>query len=222
MATGKVNRKRLLARSLAVLFIATVLGLPGCMGAMAQLLYVIKGHKVPAEYSGLEEQKVAVVCVSDASAYGPDTLTDTISRVVGLKLQTNVKKIDVIPPRKIQQWIDEHGWNESDFLALGQGVGADKVLAVEVGGYSIHEGATIYKGRADVKLTIFDINREGRVDYIFGPEYYEFPEMGRPAIQTNDRRFEAFYLAKLTDHIARRFYPHDMLDTVADDAMSMR
>ncbi len=194
----------------------------GCMGALAQMLYVVKGHKVPAEYNGLEGQKVAVVCVSDASAYGPDTLTDTISRVVGMKLQTNVKNVDIVPPHKVQQWIDETGWNEADFVALGRGVGADKVVAIEVGGYTIHEGATIYKGKSDLKVTILDVANDGRVDYLFGPEYYEFPTNGRPAIQTNERQFEAFYLAKLTEHIARRFYPHDRLDTVADDAMSMR
>ena len=52
-----------------------LIGSTGCIGAMAQLLYVIKGHKSPADFAGLEGKRVAVVVVSDASAYGPDTLT---------------------------------------------------------------------------------------------------------------------------------------------------
>ena len=54
-----------------------------------------------------------------------------------------------------------------------------------------------------------------------GPKHFEFPESGRPAIQTTDRQFEAYYLAHLTQHITRQFYDHDQLDTVAEDAAAL-
>jgi len=60
--------------SVLLLLASALLVFPGC-GAMAQLMYVLKGHNVPAEFQGLEGKKIAVVCVSDASAYGPDPLT---------------------------------------------------------------------------------------------------------------------------------------------------
>ena len=37
-------------------------------------------------------------------------------------------------------------------------------------------------------------------------------------IQTTDRKFEAIFLVQLTQCIARKFYKHDMLDTIAEDA----
>ena len=59
---------KFLACSFTIVMLVTTVG---CMGGLAQLLYVIKGHKIPAEFNGLEGKRVAVVCISDASAYGP-------------------------------------------------------------------------------------------------------------------------------------------------------
>ena len=118
----------------------------GCMNQMAGLLYVIKGHKVPPKYQGLEGKRVAVLCLSDASAYGPDTLTYTVSKHIGIKIAQGVKDVEVVGPAKIESWIDENGWEESKVVALGKGIKADMVIVIEVGSYSIHEGATMYKG----------------------------------------------------------------------------
>lgn len=191
----------------------------GCVGALAQLMYVIKGHEVPAAFNGLVGKRVAVVCVSDASAYGPDTMTYTVAQAVSIKLSQGVEEIEVIAPGKIEAWIDTNGWNESEFVELGKGVNADVVLAIEVASYSIHEGSTMYKGRADVTATVYDIEKDGQVPFVYGPKHFAFPQNGRPAIQTSEREFEAFYLAQLTINIANQFAPHDQLDSFANDAI---
>ena len=208
-------------RSLLILILplAIIATSTGCIRQMAQLLYVIKGHEVPAAYDGLGEGKIAVVCVSDASAYGPDTLTYTISKYVSVKLAEGLKKAEIVSPFKVENWIDENGWEIGDATALGQELEADKVLVIEVGSYSIHDGATIFKGQVDLTCTVFDIEKEGQVSYVYGPEEFSFPENGRPSIQTTDRQFEAFFLARLTDHISRLFVKSNKLDTFADDAI---
>ncbi len=222
MVVQSNTRKNSITRVVCICGLAVaVVGLGGCIGALAEILYVIKGHKIPAAYSGLEDKRVAVVCVSDASAYGPDTLTYTVSKVIGMKLAQSVKKIRVVPAHEIENWVDTNGWDETDFVALGKGVNAEVVLAVEISSYSIHEGATIFKGRADVTATVFDVTNGGQVAFVHGPKHFTFPENGRPAIQTTDRQFEAIYLAKLTEHITRQFYDHDMELTVAEDASLM-
>ncbi len=214
-----VGLMKFLVSSFAILMLVTTVG---CMGGLAQLLYVIKGHKIPAEYNGLEGKRVAVVCVSDASAYGPDTLTDTISKLVGMKLQNDVKNIEIIPAKKIEDWADQNMWDEADFKEIGQGLSADVVVGIEIGDYSIKEGSTLYQGRCEVTATVYDIKNEGRVDYFIGPDQFQFPAQPRPAIQTNDRKFEAIFLAKLTEFISRRFCAYDRLDTVAEDASLLR
>jgi len=193
----------------------------GCIGAAAQLFYIIKGHKTPAAYKGLEGQRVAVVCVSDAAAYGPDTLTYTINKAVSVKLANSVKRVTVVPPSEIENWMDVNGWGEHDFVEIGRGVKADKVLAIEVGSYSIREGQTLYKGRADLTISVYDLTKGGQVVFAKGPQEFSFPRNGHPAIQTTDRRFESAYLGKLTEYVARMFYDADSLDAVAEDAMSL-
>lgn len=193
----------------------------GCIGLAAQLFYVIKGHKSPAAYKGLEGQRVAVVCVSEADAFGPDTLTYTINKAVSVKLASSVKRITVVPPTEIEKWLDVNGWSRNDFTQIGRGVNADKVVAIEVGNYTIREGATLYKGRANLTISVHDVKKGGQVVFVQGPQEFVFPQNGRPAIQTTDRKFETLYLAKLTDHIARLFYEHDALDSVAEDASAL-
>ena len=135
---------------------------------------------MPANFQGLEGKRVAVLCVSDASAYGPDTLTYTVANHVSRKIAQGVKKVEVVGPAKIEDWIDEHGWDESNVVPLGEGVKADMVVVIEIGQYSIHEGATIYKGNADLNVTVYDIEKNGQVSFGHGPDQFSFPENGRP------------------------------------------
>jgi hypothetical protein len=202
--------------------VMVVITFSGCIGAMSQLMYVIKGHDLPAAYDGLVGKRVAVVTISDASAYGPDTLTYTVSRAVGIKLSQGVKNIKLIPNSEVENWVDENGWNEVDFGELGKGINADRIVAIEIGGYSIHEGPTIYKGRSDLTVTVYDLEgSEATVAYGFGPENFEYPKNGRPSIQSNDRQFEVFYLRELTKFIANQFMKHDRLESFANDAAMM-
>lgn len=218
MINGR-NRTTFLAASF-VLSTMLIVSFTGCIGAMSQLLYVIKGHNVPAAYDGLKEKRVAIVCVSDASAYGPDRLTDTVSKAVSMKLARGVKKIEVVPQVQIDSWIDQNAWDELEFSALGKGVGANAVVAIEIASYSIHEGPTIYKGRAEVTVTVYDLDApEGsQVAYVRGPREFTFPTHGDPAIQSNDRQFEMRFLGRLTQDIANQFCVHDKLESFAQDA----
>lgn len=208
------------ARPVWFVVLLGLLVFPGCVGALAQLLYTIKGHEVEPPYKGLNEKRIAVVCVSDESAYGPDTLTFTLAHAVGMRLARGLKKgSEVIAPGRVERWIDENGWNETEFVKLGEGVGADMVVAIEVSSYSLTEGSTLYKGRSDVTATVIDVKNSGQVPFVFGPRHFAFPKDGRPAIQTSEREFEAFYLSQLTNLIANQFIVHDQLETFANDAI---
>jgi len=216
------NHQRKTAHAITGLFAAVlIISFSGCFGAMAQLAYVIKGYDTPAKYNGLTGKRVAIVCVSDASAYGTDPLTYTVAKALGIKLAQGVKKIEVVPHSEIENWIDQNGWDEASFGILGKGVKADRVIAIEIAGYSIHEGSTIYKGKCELTVSVYDLEgKQGpKIAYGFGPEEYSFPKNGRPAIQSSDRQFEAFYLSRLTQRIANHFLKHDRLDSYAEDAM---
>ena len=215
-------RSSIVNRTFLTLLIAFgLLSSLGCVGAMSQLLYVIKGHEMPAAFDELEGKRIAVVCISDASAYGPDTLTYTISNALSVKLAQGLKEEEtvIIPVTTVEEWIDTNGWNERDFLALGKGVEADLVVAVDVKSYTIHEGSTMFKGKSDVTATVYNINKEGQVDHHYGPQLFEYPQHGRPAIQTTERAFETLYLGRLVTVLAEQFIAHDHLDSFATDAI---
>lgn len=214
----KHRRQGLFALGLCLVLITT----SGCFGAAAQLFYVLYGHKTKAAFSGLEGKKVAVICVTDQVIHGPDTLTQVVSKLVSRQLATNVKRISMVPPSTIDSWIDMNGWDEVDFVEIGRGVKADMVVAIEVGGFTIHDGKTLFKGQSNLTVTVYNAKAGGEVSYVYGPTDYVFPKVGRPIMQSTDQQFETIYLAKLSDHISRLFYDSDSLDEVADDATFMR
>jgi hypothetical protein len=212
--------KQLITRraSLMMIPLLCLFAFSGCQ-QLAQVLYVIKGHKVAPRFEGLNEKQVAVVCVSDQSAYGPDTLTYSLSKYVSVKLSQGLKKSTVVSPAKIENWMDQHGWDDSNVVRLGKDLKADMVVVIEIGSYSIHEGQTLLKGRADTTVTVYDIEKNGQVAFVDGPDEFVFPENGRPAIQTSERKFETFYLSRLTDRISKLFIEHDKMESFADDAI---
>lgn len=205
-----------------LLIVALVIPFAGCAGFLSNMMYMMHGLKVDAVYDGFVDSRVAIVVVSDASAYGPDTLTLVVGRAMAMRLTQNVKNISIIPQNVIENWKDTHGWDEVDFRAIGKGVGADRVLAIDVSSYSIREGATLYKGRSMLTTTIYDIQEEGKVVFSEGPAEFVFPRShARPALSTSEQQFEAMYLAKLVDKIARNFYAHDKAEPVAEDATGL-
>ena len=208
---------------LALIIAAGLLTLPGCVGFLSQLIYTIKGNDVEPPFDGLNGKRVAVVCVSDASAYGPDTLSYTISQAVGILLSNGLdKESQIIAPARIESWIDSQGWNETEYVELGKGVEADMVVAIEIGSYSLTEGSTLFQGRSDVTVTVYDIEEGGQVPYSAAPEHFVFPRHARPSIQISEREFEAFYLAHLTQMVAHHFIVHDRLEAFALDGTTIQ
>ena len=211
------------AKCLLVCFLlAFMLTQAGCVGFLSQMIYTLKGHEVEPAYKGLNGKRVAVVCVSDNSAYGPDTLTYLVSQAVGIRLANGLDKgSQVIAPARIEEWIDNNNWNESEYVELGRGIKADMVVAIEIASYSLTEGSTLFKGQADTTITVYDIEKDGQVPYSTTPQHFVFPKHGRPAIQTSEREFEAFYLSQLTTMISNHFLVHDELESFARDAATM-
>lgn len=184
---------------------------------MAHLLYIVKGHDIPAAYSGFAGKRVAVVVTTESSSFGPDSLADTMQQYLHLKLASNIKDIILVPPTEVKNWIDLNQTDGTNLVDLGRGVGADLVFGVDVDNYRIREGRTMYKGRADIEVSVVE-TATGEKTFAFGPDQFEYPENGRPAMNTTDRQFQAFYLSWLTERLARNFYKHDGITDYADDA----
>jgi hypothetical protein len=191
----------------------------GCVGLLSNLLY--PGHIIPAAYNGLKEQKVAVVCVSADSFQSPYSTSTLLARKIHGLLQRKVKDIQLVDEDKVADWIDNHDWDQVDYgyRRIGEGVGADKVVAVELSSYSLHEGGTMYKGRCTVDVAVYDMTEGGKKILVLDSLPVVYPANGGESTTTQSpRQFRDSFLNVVAHEVAKNFYRHDLKEDMALDA----
>jgi hypothetical protein len=204
--------------ALAVLALALLVPTSGCVGLLAQMVYWGGGAQKKAAYDGLQGKRVAVICVSDSSAFGLGTDSLYLARDVSNLLRENVEEIKLVRPDEIADWIDRHDWNEVDFAEVGRGVEADMVVAIELTSFSLYEGQTLYRGRANVKVRVLDIQAGGEEVFSRRINEITFPTNGGyAATDSSENKFRATFLQVLAEQVARHFYDHDVWDQYGVD-----
>ena len=184
---------------------------------MANLIHAVKGNKVPAQFDGLAEKRVAVVCASQSESFGLRPIAPIIAKSVGDLLAANVHKISVVDQQEIDDWMDRHDWDGIDYLSVGRSVKADAVVAIDIDSFSLSDSATMYKGRSDIGLTVYDV-ATGKVVYSNIPPQIQFPK--NAVFHTADmskREFRRRFLNVVSQRIARTFYPYDVQEDFAQD-----
>lgn len=131
--------------ALMVIMLASLPWTSGCVGLLSTMRWLGGGNPMPAEYSDLKGKRVAVVCVSEDSSYGTGSESLLLAREVSTILKKSVKDIDLVRADEIADWIDREGWDEIDYREIGRGVKAERVVGVGLAGFSIREGASLYK-----------------------------------------------------------------------------
>ena len=201
-------------------FVTVVLLLPnfGCIGWTSVLIHAWKGHLVDAAFDGLEDHRVAVVCVSESTGYGPSSVADGLARAVEKHLRENVSDISVVTRTNIDDWMDHNDWNGVDVLEIGEGVDAEQVVAVQLNSFRLHEGQTMYKGRAEVSIAVYDITRGGEEVFSTIPKELVYPTNGAyGATDTTDARFRRMFVRYLAYQISKHFYAYDITEDFASD-----
>ena len=189
----------------------------GCLGLVANLAHAVGADKIPAEYEGLKGSKVAVVTVTDSSQYSDDTSARILSRKVGEIITREIKQVRLVREDQVEQWRDTNGWDAVDFLSVGRGVEAEKVIGIELTGLRLRDGATLYRGRANVMISVIDV-KSGDIVYQRDLEEFTYPvNAGQYTSETTESRFRKLYLKMLAQKIARIFYPYDLSETFALD-----
>jgi len=207
--------------------------LPTCLGLFATALlaacsgcstlltaaYVLMPEDTPAEFKGLKGKHVAVVCkpiveleFSDAGS------ARELAATVGGLLERNVRKTRVIDQQEVARWIDEHAW--VDYPTVGKALDADLVVGIDLEEFRLHEGATLYRGRATAHVRVFDI-ATGKV--VFEKRYDDFQYPADGAVPTSDRsemQFRGMFLQILAGRIARSFHAYDSRTTFAEDNLT--
>ncbi len=215
-----VSRRRTNApQAIALTFLASVmLTQIGCLGVAANLMHAVGADMVPAEFDGLKDCNVAIVTATESTNYKDDVSAQMLSKSVGAILTQKVKDVRLIRHSKVEEWRDQVGWDNVDYVALGKAVEADKVISIELNNLKLREGATLYRGNSDVVISVLDV-ATGTVVYTREIEEYTFPRSaGQHVSETDENRFRKVYLGMLAKEIGRSFHPYDLADTFALDA----
>ena len=191
----------------------------GCVGMAAQLMYAFQGgNLIPASYDGLADQRVAVICRSDITAAGYSPECADLARKITIKLRSEVDGIDVVADETVSDWqLDEDV--DIDPRRVGKAVGADRVIYVELRGFSTQGDATMYKGRADAELIVYDMSEGGKIVYQESLLDWQFPNnTGIHISETNPERFREMFIADLAVRISQNFYAYDVKENFGRDA----
>jgi len=212
-----VPRYGYLAAFLTVAMIVIAAG--GCQGALATLMYLTKGTDTPAEYDGLREKRVAVVCRPLVNLkYRNSGAARDLARELSVLLGKRVPKVEMIEQRKVAEWIDENGqWD--DCLEVGKALDADMVVAVDLHGFSIYENQTLYQGKATVAVRVYDCSVPGEPVFQREPPQTVYPPNSViPRADRPEKEFRREFVEVMADQIGRYFYAHDRYADYAMDA----
>lgn len=216
----RLTRHACLQRA-TLLLLAFCLAQAGCANLLFTAAYYIKGTNEPAEFKELKGKKVAVVCRPFAELqYNAGNTATEIGNTVGMLLAQNVRKIKVIDAQRVAQWTDEHDWE--DFTEVGRALGADMVVGIDLESFSLYQGQTLYQGRANVALTVFDMQSAGKPVFSKTMRQVVYPpNTGVPTSERQEPEFRRMFINHLSDLIGRHFYDHDTRIDVASDTRAV-
>ncbi len=206
---------------LAATLLLTLVAAAGCQASLATAMWLIKGPNIPAQFNQMEEKKVAVVCRAlDFSNFNYANVPKELSRQVAAMLATNGRKIQVVDQRKVDEWMDNNMWDE--YQEVGKALDADLVLGLDIEQFSIYESQTLYRGKANVTMKLYDCE-SGKllVDKALPRTVYP-PNAAKPTSDLQESAFRREFLVTLADEIGRHFYPHDPRANFAADAAAFQ
>ena len=216
----KANNRSLTHRfALSCIFVVAMTSGTGC-SLMATGMWIVNPNDAAAEFDGLKERRVAVICQPNASlalrTYG---VGQELAERVSKKLGENVDKIEMVSQNEVNDWVDQNQLTSID--EFGKAMNADIVVAINLPEFSLYSGKSMMRGEATAEVKIHDIET-GELLHTSEPiDSLYPPENGIPIELTNQRssesRFRRIYLGVLADQIARRFYAHDSRQAVKTD-----
>lgn len=207
-------------RALVLLCLLGLIPAGGCAAA-AFAMYAIKGTNVPGEFDQLKDQRVCVVCRPTASLqYSNASVSKRLARLVSVLLDQNIRKLEVIDVREVEQWTDENSWEE--YTEVGQALKADLVIGIDLENFELYQGQTLYQGRANLTVAVHDVNKPGTV--LFEkvlPQVVFPPNSGIPTSDRPEAEFRAQFLNRVASQVGNLFYSHDPRVDFAVDSLAL-
>ena len=194
----------------------------GCRSAIATAMYLFGGDEVSPEYKALKGKKVVVACHPPAGLnYANSSVGQDLVREISKLLQDKVSKAKVVDAQKVNKWCNENAWEE--YTEVGKALKADVVVGVELQKFSIYQAQTLYQGKANAIVRVYDCKDGGKV--LFEKTLPQTVYPPNACIQTSDLQeteFRREFIAVLADQIARHFYSHDPYADLGQDNSALK
>ena len=212
-----------LRHGIALMLALAVVTLPafGCRSVLTTAALLIWGTDVDPDFKDLKGKKVAVVCRPPATLqYRDSNAGRDLAQQVTLLLQQNVPKIKTIDQRKVAKWTDENTWEE--YTQVGKAMAADMVVGIDLESFSIFQGQTLYQGKANATIKVFDCHSGKLVFDKSIPQSVYPPNAGIETSERTEPGFRHEFLLVLANQIARHFYAHDPYADLGQDSAALK
>jgi hypothetical protein len=165
---------------------------------------------------------VAVVCRPPVSLqYRDSNVGRDLAQHVTFLLQQQVPKIQTVDQRKVAKWTDENTWEE--YPEVGRAVAADMVVGIDLESFSIFQGQTLYQGKANATVKVFDCQNGGKLVFEKSiPQSVYPPNAGIATSERTEAMFRREFLLVLANQIARHFYAHDPYADLGQDSAALK
>ena len=204
----------------SALTVLAVISAGGCRSMMTTVGYLFNGTDQEAEFPGLKEKKVAIVCRPlVALQYRNAGAAQELAQQIGTLLKANVPKIKIIDQQKVAAWADENSWDE--YTEVGRAMKADMVVGVDLTAFNVFEGQTLYRGKANAALKVYDLSKEKGSQLVFHktlPQSLYPPNIAIPVSDKQESDFRTEFVGVLAEQIGRHFYAHDAYADIGQDA----
>lgn len=172
---------------------------------------------VPAEYEGFEETRTAIVVRTPSLRHSADPTAEEMSRRLKDEMMSHISDLTLIRREEIVSWYDSHGWDNRDYQQLGNDLGADRVLIVDLDNVKLREGGTLYRGTCDATAEVIDVTSGGLV-HTQSIDEFTYPKFaGQHVSETTEKRFRSLYLNVLASEIVRAYRKYDAHERFALD-----
>jgi hypothetical protein len=218
-----MDRLRTQPLCIILALIAVASGLTTSTGCslVATAMYVIQGANTKADFDGLKGKRVAVVCRPITSLHFRDaSVSRDLGKQVGILLEKNVDKIEIIDQREVFEWGDENDWEE--YVEIGKALNADMVVGLDLEEFNLYQGQTLYQGKANMKMLVYEVAK-GR-EPVFErnlPQSVYPPNAAIPAGEKPEAQFRRQFVGYLARQIAHYFYDHDSTVDFANDSTAL-
>ena len=162
--------------------------------------------------------KVAVVCYAPTKLkWDFSEIDHEIAKYVSFRLRDH--EIKVVNPDYVRAWLDKNpDWDMVE--EIGRDLDVTYVIYIDVSDYSLYEenSANLYRGRAEVFVSVFEMDESGEGDKIYTKELNSrFPILApRATSDVSYQTFKRHYLSRLSEEIGRLFYEHYNGDEIID------